>query len=216
MTIKATQPAKAEPETQPAKAEPETIQKTIIKVMRDVKKVAKNEHNKAQNFSFRGIDGVMKAVAPAMREHGLMILTTSKLDKIQREEKQSRNNTFTAAIAEVGFKIMNEYGNSLETTILAEAADFSDKGVAKLHSVALRTLLIQILALPTDTPDPDSEYIEQASSMPDNWEQTAITASQQGNRNELLRLLKVAQTAKDGAAYNRIKELGTSMERPNE
>jgi hypothetical protein len=39
----------------------------------------------------------------------------------------------------------------------------SDKATAKAMSVAYRTFLLQVLALPTDDPDPDADYIDRGA-----------------------------------------------------
>ena len=44
----------------------------------------------------------------------------------------------------------------METRVAAESWDTGDKAMPKAMSVAMRTALIQALALPTDEPDPDS------------------------------------------------------------
>ena len=54
-------------------------------------------------------------------------------------------------------------GSSVTATVAAEAWDAGDKATPKAMSVAMRTALLQALALPTDEPDPDSHTHERAS-----------------------------------------------------
>ena len=45
----------------------------LAKVMRSVDHVGKGDFNSHQKFSFRGIDGVLNAVGPALREHNVVV-----------------------------------------------------------------------------------------------------------------------------------------------
>src|SRR5699024_1792619 len=45
----------------------------IAKVMRSVDHVGKGDFNSHQKFNFRGIDGVLNAVGPALREHNVVV-----------------------------------------------------------------------------------------------------------------------------------------------
>ena len=49
-----------------------TVFEAINAVMNDVRAVGKEGFNKHQQFQFRGIDGVMNAVGPALRNHGVV------------------------------------------------------------------------------------------------------------------------------------------------
>ncbi len=51
-----------------------TIQAALAAVMADVTHVGKEGKNSAQGYSFRGIDGVLNAVGPALRRHGVVVM----------------------------------------------------------------------------------------------------------------------------------------------
>jgi hypothetical protein len=51
-------------------------------------------------------------------------------------------------------------GDEIVCTVAGENLDTSDKGTSKAQTVAWRTCLIQMLAIPTGDPDPDSINIE--------------------------------------------------------
>ena len=51
-----------------------TIEAALAAVMNDVTHVGKEGKNSAQAYSFRGIDGVLNAVGPAFRRHGVIAL----------------------------------------------------------------------------------------------------------------------------------------------
>ena len=127
----------------------------LAKVMRSVDHVGKNDVNKHQHFSFRGIDGVLNAVGPALREHNVVVYP--RLHDVSYEEvKTSGGKASTACRVVVDYIFASVDGSTVETRVAAESWDTGDKAMPKAMSVAMRTALIQALALPTDEPDPDS------------------------------------------------------------
>ena len=127
----------------------------LAKVMRSVDHVGKNDVNNHQHFSFRGIDGVLNAVGPALREHNVVVYP--RLHDVAYEEvKTSGGKASTACRVVVDYIFASVDGSTVETRVAAESWDTGDKAMPKAMSVAMRTALIQALALPTDEPDPDS------------------------------------------------------------
>ena len=127
----------------------------LAKVMRSVDHVGKGDFNSHQKFSFRGIDGVLNAVGPALREHNVVVYP--RLHDVAYEEvKTSGGKASTACRVVVDYVFASVDGSTVETRVAAESWDTGDKAMPKAMSVAMRTALIQALALPTDEPDPDS------------------------------------------------------------
>jgi hypothetical protein len=60
--------------------------------------------------------------------------------------------------------------------------DSGDKAAAKAHSIALRTFLLQVLALPTDEPDPDSFTYEASRDFAGEAEAKALVYDVDGLR----------------------------------
>lgn len=131
----------------------ESIYKTLGDVMRDVRMVAKTD--RVQGNMTRGIDSVLNAVGPALRQHGVIITPTVEASDHYMYTTKSgasmKNVTLT-----VRYEFHNEHGSGTHTTVVAEASDVSDKATAKAMSIALRTALVQVLALPTE--DHTREY----------------------------------------------------------
>lgn len=199
-----TTPSSPATDTEPPKG-PRTIYQTIIAVMRDVRAVGKDGFNEQQKFKFRGIDGVMNAVGPAMREHGLMVFPIS----VEKEHNVGTSKTGGALHLHrlhVTFRLANEDGDHLDVEVPSESMDSSDKGTAKAMSVALRIALLQTLALPTEDRDPDEDYHQLAAPqqngyngpppqgqpaptpppvrhapVPDNWREYVTRAEADGN-----------------------------------
>lgn len=136
---------------------------SIVGVMSKVSGVGKGGWNDQQKFKFRGIDAVVNAVGPALREVGGFI--TPKVIAKEYEHGATASGKPTVEV-----KLTVQYswygtdgGEPVVAEVASEAMDMSDKSTAKAMSVAYRTYLLQILMLPTDDPDPDSEYIERGA-----------------------------------------------------
>lgn len=148
--------------TRAAAAEPASIYARLVRVMRSVQSVSKDDFNTHQKFNFRGIDAVVNAVGPALREHEVIVMPT-----VQQVEyaavTTSNNKAATATRLLVTYTFYGPDGDSASTTVAGEAWDHGDKATPKAMSVAMRIALLQALALPTDQPDPDHDTYEQAA-----------------------------------------------------
>lgn len=135
------------------------IYPAMIKAMRAVTAVGKDGYNQQQNYPFRGIDGVLNALGPALRDAGVLPMPT--LEHIQLRDTRTTQDRATREVqVRVRYTFYAEDGSSVEAVVPGESLDTSDKGTAKSMSVAFRIALLQIFALPTQEPttDHDSEY----------------------------------------------------------
>ena len=147
------------------KRAPLTVHEAWNRVMRDVQSISKDSRNSQQGFNFRGIDAVMNAVGPVLREHGVFVVPLAQSHEAERY--QSKNGgQMCNRVVEMGFTVYGPRGDHFNGMAYGEAADSGDKSMTKAESVALRTFLLQALMIPTDEPDPDSEVHERASSSP--------------------------------------------------
>lgn len=138
------------------------IQTSLANVMEDVRQVAKNDRNTQQGFTFRGIDSVVNAVAPALRKHNVVVMP-DVLDYTYETVEIGRNRTAMGHVRlKVTYTFTGPAGDSLSATVVGEAMDSGDKATAKAMSVCFRTALLQALALPTDEVDPDASSYERA------------------------------------------------------
>lgn len=128
-------------------------------VMGHVRSLAKSERNAQQGFNFRGIDSVMSAVGPALREVGAVIVP--RILEIEQSRGQSKNGgTLTSTVVQVEYTWYGPDGSVVTGSAAGEAFDTGDKSVPKAMSVAYRTYLLQALCLPTDEPDPDAQVYD--------------------------------------------------------
>ena len=130
----------------------------VSDVMNDVREVRKTGRNSSQNFNFRGIDAVMNAVGPKLREHGVIVTPIrAELEGIEVDAGRKKAKDTSGIVT---YRWFGPDGSHFDSQVYAEGRDYADKGGAKTMSVALRTCILQTLCLPTDDPDPDEDYIE--------------------------------------------------------
>lgn len=139
-----------------------TVVELAVEAMRAVTAVPKDGHNSAQNFNFRGIDGVLNAVGPALRKAGLILVPNLVLLKRDVVEVGQRRTPMDSTYLEVIYVLLGPAADALATRVPGSAMDSGDKGITKAMSVALRTALIQLFCLPTQEPDPDTAVYERA------------------------------------------------------
>lgn len=142
-----------------------TAAEALVAVMKDVRSVGKDGVNKSQNFKFRGIDAVMNAIGPALRDHGAFVVPTVVSAENSMAKSSSGGSLSTVRLL-VDFAIYGQEGEPIVGRVASEAFDSGDKATAKAMSVALRTFLLQTLCLPTDEPDPDESTYELGVSGP--------------------------------------------------
>lgn len=130
----------------------------LARVMHDVTVVKKEGFNQHQRYQFRGIDGVMNAVGPALRNHGVVPVMQAEKDQFDLVAG-ANGRTQRQVLVKYTLNFIGPEGDMLPNPIVVygEATDYSDKAMAKAHSVAYRTALLQVFCLPTDEQDPD-EY----------------------------------------------------------
>lgn len=143
----------------------ETVQAALLAVMQDVRGLGKHQRNTAPNgnYNFRGIDDVMNAVGPALRDHGLAVIPQCRSVEYDAVEVGAKRTPMLVARVLVDYVFVGPDGSSLTATAPGEAFDSGDKATAKAMSVAFRTCLLQALCLPTDEPDPDVHTYEVAA-----------------------------------------------------
>lgn len=175
-------------------AEPLTVHQALSKVMGEVQSISKDSRNTSQNFNFRGIDAVLNACGPAFRKWGVIVVP---VDVIEEHEsyQSSRGASMKNVQLTVTFRFYGPQGDYIEAMARGEAADAGDKATPKAHSVALRTVLLQALCIPTDEPDPDSESHERVHE-----------SGFQGGRSDDARARPQGERRQQAPAYNYPKD----------
>jgi hypothetical protein len=132
------------------------IHGAMIKAMRLAKAVTKDGFNQQQSYPFRGIDGTVNVLGPALREAGVFV-TPEVLESVTRDVLTTQDKKTRETTVRVKFTFWAEDGSHVSAIVPGESLDVSDKGTAKAMSVAFRIALLQIFALPTQEPTTDHD-----------------------------------------------------------
>lgn len=148
------------------------VQTAIARAMRDLGVIAKADRfdgGNAGRFNFRGVDRVVNACAPVLRKHGLLVIPTV-MSVEYRDVQRAGGGRSHECVVTMAYAWVGPRGDERVAVVAGEALDTADKATSKAQSVAWRTCLIQMLAIPTGDPDPDSVLIERG-------EQPAVSAT---------------------------------------
>lgn len=174
-------------------------------VMQSIKAVGKEGWNNHSKYNFRGIDGVINAVGPALREQSVVMIPT--VETIQFGSVPSRGGAeMTTARLRMRVTMFAMDGSSMSATVWGEAFDSGDKATAKAHSVALRTALIQMLALPTQEPDPDETTYERRSA--NMTDEQMLADAETADSLTLARMVQQAERAGNRPLYDGLVKIG--------
>lgn len=112
--------------------------------------ISKDRRNDSQGYAFRGIDDVYNALAPALSQHGLVILPQVKGRSVT-EKVNSRGNTLFYVCVDVDFAFVSIKDGSHHTvSVSGEAMDSGDKATNKAMSAAYKYACLQAFCIPTE------------------------------------------------------------------
>jgi hypothetical protein len=191
-----------------------TAREVITEVMGAVRAVGKDRVNAHQGFKFRGIDAVVNAIGPALRDAGGFIVPT--VTHSTHEVAQSaKGGVLNTVRLQVDYAVYGQEGDPVTGSVSAEAFDSGDKATAKCMSVAYRTFMLQLFCLPTDEPDPDASTYKLGSEdiVAGNQKARDYTAEAKGLKDiDQVRLLW-GEASKAGAPDKVLDELRTYAEK---
>jgi len=136
-----------------------TVVELLSAVMAEVQSVGKTGRNTEQGYNFRGVDAVVNAVGPVLRQHGVIVLPVLE-EATLRDVRTSKDKPARESTVRVRYVFYGPAGDSVDAVVPGESMDTGDKGMAKAMSVAYRILWLQALCIPTDEPDPDTQSYE--------------------------------------------------------
>ncbi|MFH9295651.1 ERF family protein [Streptomyces sp. NPDC017520] len=131
----------------PAGASPDLprVFQVIHGVMKDVMPIGKDQKNTQQNYSFRGVDDAMSAMAGPMRAHGCFIAP-----EVVELHQRPRGDKGTHTNLKMLYRIFGPAGDCVAVTLPGEAMDTADKSTNKAMSAALKYMLFQVFMIPVD------------------------------------------------------------------
>lgn len=176
-----------------------TAQMTVIQAlsaaMDHIGAVEKKDRNDHFKFQFRGIDAVVNAASPAFRRYGIVVVPTvlDHVFEVVGTGKPTGHFRVT-----VRYDFYGPAGDSISATVIGEAMDQGDKGMAKAMSVAFRIALLQTLSLPTDETDPDAQ----------SYERVPVVLATDEEVAEIKRAMAVAGVSTDAMKALMTREVG--------
>ena len=141
------------------------VQEALCAVMGAVRSISKDRRvtEGPARFSFRGVDDVMEAVGPALREHGVVFAPSRVVSLDHERYTTARGSLMDGVTIVVEYTVTGPNGDTMTVAAAGQAADSGDKAVPKAMSVAYRTALLEALCIPTGEPDPDASVHERAA-----------------------------------------------------
>jgi hypothetical protein len=137
-----------------------TVNQAIVDVMRDVQGIRKGDKavgGDGRQYNFRGVDAVVNAVGPVLREHGVVVVPSRMLELTVERYETKKGTAMMGVMLHAEWRWIGPAGDSITAESWGQASDAGDKAVPKAHSVAYRTMFLETLCIPTDEPDPDLE-----------------------------------------------------------
>ncbi|WP_105630057.1 ERF family protein [Cronobacter malonaticus] len=112
--------------------------------------ISKDRTNTQQNFKFRGIDQVYNALAPALVNHGLLILPRIT-DRTVTERTTPKGTVLFYVVVKAEFDFVSTKDGSVHTVVTyGEAMDSGDKATNKAMSIAYKYAAFQAFCIPTE------------------------------------------------------------------
>lgn len=176
-----------------------TVIQLLIEVMRSVKSIAKKDLNSHFNFNFRGIDTVLDVVGPVLREFGVLPVPEVRTIHLPDTVGGKSNRV----VLEVAYTFYGPAGDSVTAVVPGEAQDGQDKASSKAMSVAFRTALLQVLAIPTGERDPHAGPIVSSKLARLREEAKKLMAAKEWDADQM---------ADEYAAWSQGAEIGTADE----
>lgn len=132
----------------------------LCAAMSEIGAIGKEQHNKQQDFNYRGVDAVMNALQPVLiKNHIFVIPEVTEQTREERTTKSGSNLLYS--ILKVKYTFFAEDGSSVSAIVIGEGMDSGDKASNKAMSVAFKYACFQVLCIPTEEmKDPDSETPE--------------------------------------------------------
>lgn len=148
------------------------IYSSIISTMKSVGAVAKGEFNTYDKYKFRGIDAVMNALGPAMRQNGIFC-TPHVISHIQEARDSRKGEKLMYTIVHVEYTFYADDGSSVKADVYGEAMDRSDKSTNKAMSAAFKYALFQTFCIPTE------DFIDTETESPEPEQQKPVNKKKQ-------------------------------------
>lgn len=135
-----------------------TVDEAVNAVAAEIDPIAKGLTSSDGQYTYRGIDQVMNALAPIQAKYGVTVVPHEVTAEHEWVESTGRNNKvrverLTSVV--YTFMVRGPAGDSYTGQIHAEAMNSRDKSAVSAASYAYRTFVSLLFRIPTAAPDPE-------------------------------------------------------------
>lgn len=124
---------------------------------KQIRAIAKDDHNRAQNFKFRGIDAIYNGVHEALASNDIFCVPRVVRIIKEKEITTAKGGSGLHIVLEMEYAFFAPDGSSVTASTWGEGIDYGDKCINKCMSIAHKYALLQIFTIPTDDiEDPDT------------------------------------------------------------
>ena len=153
-----------------------SIHGCIREIMRELQPIGKNQRNKDQDYAFRGIDDVLKALHPLLAKYGVFF-APSILERQYEERTSARGTTGHCAHLHVLYRVYGPRGDFIEVSTWGEGLDYSDKATNKAMTAAFKYAMFELFAICDPSADSD-RTTEEGGSKPVSRQRPASPLTQ--------------------------------------
>lgn len=119
--------------------------------------IPKNQKNRDQGCSFRGIDDVYNVLSALLAKNGLVIFP-KVLSRVETQRPTKTGSVMFNVCVNVQYKIVSSVDGSFEfSETFGEASDMADKATNKALSAAYKYMAFQLFCIPVDAVDADAD-----------------------------------------------------------
>lgn len=150
----------------PQQPDPVVLYRKIAKIAGAIGRVEKDGYNPQLKYRYPSPATIMEAVKPLLTEHQIAIVP--QISQVVKEPTGSKTQSGAEKVltrVEMTFLLLDgESGATLAVPWVGEGEDWSDKGIAKAQTIAMRTFLINLFQIPSGDDDPDAGQQQRAAS----------------------------------------------------
>ena len=192
-----------------------SVYKAINKVQEEISRIgiSKDRRNtQGSGYSFRGIDDIYNALAPALARHGLCILPrVLSREVVERTSKSGGALFYTTLDVEFDF-VAAEDGSKHVVRVMGEAMDSGDKSTNKAMSAAYKYACLQAFSIPTEGDnDSDAQSHEVKSKVNIDVLVEALKTSKSVDELRKVYMASMEEVRGDQPSQKRLEEVKDQM-----
>ena len=192
-----------------------SVYKAINKVQEEISRIgiSKDRRNtQGSGYSFRGIDDIYNALAPALARHGLCILPrVLSREVVERTSKSGGALFYTTLDVEFDF-VAAEDGSKHVVRVMGEAMDSGDKSTNKAMSAAYKYACLQAFSIPTEGDnDSDAQSHEVKSKVNIDVLVEALKTSKSVDELRKVYMASMEEVRGDQLSQKRLEEVKDQM-----